>query len=89
MDSQFWAWYRVFSASIYFGKGDEGPIDGLEMRKITRDPNVPAWRVSFWTFEIPQKCQSIDYEVGALLIQYLNPSAISAEVLVKRILDTS
>ena len=29
------------------------------------------------------------YEVGALLIQYLDHSAISAEELVKRILDTS
>ena len=29
------------------------------------------------------------YEVGALIIQYLSHSAISAEVLLKRIQDTS
>jgi hypothetical protein len=31
----------------------------------------------------------VGYEVGALLIQYLSHSAITAEELVKRILDTS
>ena len=65
------------SASFEPSSGSLNPLEGVAFcRKV-----VSAC--------LGQYCLRGLYEVGALLIQYLSHSTISAEELVKRILDTS
>jgi hypothetical protein len=59
---------------------------GARLREKAKDLNEAL--VELQTAE-PRQPSELPYEVGDLLIQYLDHSAISAKVLVKRIQDTS